>query len=445
MNKILQIVIQFHWFGAIAMALSCSDIVTGDSPTKTSLQDIKAINEDELPRNRVSFAIIHGKIITGDGASVIEDGYILVKDGIINRVGPYEAGEIPEEVNLVDATGYTLLPGLIDAHFHLNSLDSLPTVILEKGITSLRDPGAWIEAYDGELNSGRLLPRLFLTGPHLDMYPPAYPTNSYILRDPAEAHHAVQKFFDQGASAIKVYFRCSLEIIKAICNEADQLGLPVTAHLEITDIPQAVEAGLDGLEHITSVGSSLTDPQTAEAYKQAILVDNNARRLGRYSMWHGLDIQSSQAKTLSQLLAQKGTFMCPTLGAFEYRPTEEVNDTLRHQAFQKMMAFTKQLYEDGVPVVVGSHSLVRYADYGWAYHHEMELFEEAGFSPLEIIKSATSLNAKFFKIEDRLGTLETGKQADILMVEGDPLTNIKALRQVSRVWINGEEVNISRK
>jgi hypothetical protein len=198
-----------------------------------------------------------------------------------------------------------------------------------------------------------------------------------------------------------------------------------------------VENGINGIEHITSLGTTLTPARTAEAYKQRIFHDNDARRAGRYEMWQAIGPESEPATRLGQFLAEQHIFLCPTLGAFEYRASPESVDTVRLEGFQNMMAYTKKLYDLGVPIVLGSHSWVRYAEKGWAYHHEMELLEQLGMPPLEIIRSATLRNAEFFRIADKTGTIEKGKQADLILVEGDPLSNIKVMRQLRAVMLAG--------
>ena len=181
----------------------------------------------------------------------------------------------------------------------------------------MRDPGAWMEAYDGARQSGRPLPRLFLAGPHLDNAPPAYPHDAIIVRDAEETRLAVNRFVEQGASVIKVYFRLPLGLIRVSAETAHARGVPVTAHLEIVDAADAIRAGVDGIEHITSFGTALLPPREAEKYRQAMLADNNARREGRYKVWSGLDLDAPRARPLLTLIAQRGTFVSPTLAVFE--------------------------------------------------------------------------------------------------------------------------------
>ena len=431
--------ISVGWIFSLTILWACKlNTVSDLTGNCHDVPEILPINHANLGSAPNTFAIIHSNIITGDGRTLIEDGYIIIEQNTIKEVGRFKDADIPSTLPIRDATGFTLLPGLIDAHFHLDQLDSLPSIMLSRGITSLRDPGAWIEAYEQEINSTRQLPKLYLTGPHMDMFPPAYPKNSFILRDPIDARKAVHRFADQGASAIKIYFRSSLEIIRAICETVDLRGIPATAHLEITNVYDAVEAGLDGIEHITSLGSNLVTPQIAEAYKQAILADNNARRIGRYSMWEEINPTGDSSIRLAEYLADKDIFVCPTLGAFEYQPSADVFDTLRYEGFHSMLKYTKVLFDAGVPVVVGSHSWVPFAGYGWAFHHEMELFAQCGIPPLKIIKAATLDNARFFRIENHVGTVATGKTADLILVQGNPEEDISALRNIRGVLQNGK-------
>lgn len=365
----------------------------------------------------------------------MNNGIVLIEDNLIKAVGENDAVPIPKDYVVFDAQGKTLLPGLIDAHFHLNN--KIVNSFLRQGITSVRDPGAWIESYNNIRASGQKLPRLFLTGPHFDMGTPAYPKNSVVVGDILEAEQNVRFFASTGASAIKVYFRCTPKIIEQVCETAHELGIPVTAHLEITDIYHAIDLGLDGIEHITSLGSNLIPKQEAERYKQQILEDNNARRDGRYDMWRRIDQESEGAKKLADFLAQQGTYVCPTLGAFEYRFSEDNRDTMRVDGFAGMMTYTKYLYEQGVNLVVGSHTYSPYDKVDGAYHNEMELWADAGIPNAEIIIAATSRNAEFFQIDDRLGRIAVGKIADLFLVNGNPLEDITVLREVGRVMQNG--------
>ncbi|WP_439584903.1 amidohydrolase family protein [Dyadobacter bucti] len=422
------------YIGIVLLAAGCKLKKT----TGKESQAIRAVNEKEIGTGKNTIAITGATIIDGNGGEPVYDGCVIVTDGKIVDVGKNGVVKIPEGAQVVDAKGRALLPGLIDSHFHLDGVKDLPALFLQHGVTSLRDPGAWIEAYDGERQSGKPIPRLFLADPHLDMFPPAYPKDAYVVRDADEAVYQVNKMADRGASVIKVYFRLPSGIIREICNAAHKRGLPVTGHLEVTEAMEAIEAGLDGIEHITSFGLSLQPQIEGEKYRQAVLADNNARKQGRYDVWKKLDVNGQKADSLSKFLVRKGTFVSPTLGAFEYQsPAEGETDTVRLAGFGQMKAFTGKLKKDGVKIVVGSHSMITYAEMGWAYQREMELLVDSGLSPAQVISAATLENARFFRIDDRLGSIEKGKIADLILVKGDPLKDIGAFRNIEKVMLNG--------
>lgn len=407
-------------------------------PTYSQTAQIAPVNQDEIAIGSAIIAITNVTIIDGLGGPPIASGAVVIENDRIVAVGNMDEIDLPEEASVYDGQGATLLPGLFDAHFHLNN--TIVDDYLRLGITSLRDPGAWMDTYNNVRASQQEIPRLYLTGPHLDMWPPSYPKNSVIIRDKHEADLTVKRFVARGASAIKIYFRCTPEIIEQTCATAREYGIPVTGHLEITDIYQAVRLGINGLEHITSLGTSLVSKREAEVYRQEILADNNARRPGRYRMWSTIDPDAKMSQALAAFLSEQKTFLCPTLGAFEYQAPEEEDatvDTMKLAGFGGMMAYMKTLHKAGVYLVVGSHTWSPYDKVDGAYHNEMELWQKAGIPPAEIIVAATSRNARFFRVERELGSIEVGKIADLFLVNGNPLDDIAKLRDVRRVMLNG--------
>jgi imidazolonepropionase-like amidohydrolase len=248
---------------------------------------------------------------------------------------------------------------------------------------------------------------------------------------------AVNRFADQGASAIKVYFRLPLALIKVAVETAHARGMPVMAHLEIVDAGDAIAAGIDGIEHATSFGTALLPLRDAEKYRQAVLADNNARREGRYQVWNTIDFENPRAKALFKLIVARGVVVSPTLAVFERQNGDKDTKELHVRAFKQMEQFVRLAHAAGAKIVVGSHSDVPHAKRGWAFQREMELLVESGLSPMEAIVAGTMENARYFRVADRLGSIETGKLADLVMIEGDPLQNISNMRNVKRVMLNG--------
>jgi len=430
----------------IVVVISCnpgnnSDNKTGDSQARVIIHEL---NEKELPKGDKVTALVGATLIDGNGGEPIRNACVIVRNDKIEFAGKQDDAKIPKEAETLNVQGLTILPGLIDAHFHNEDSKDLLGLYLSHGVTSIRDPGEWIESYDGVRSAGKPIPRLFLAGPHINTYPPAYPEDAVIVQDAEEARLAVNKLAAQGATVIKVYFGLPVGMIKEICATAHHYGLPVTAHLEITNAMDAINAGLDGIEHITSFGTVLLPAREAEKYKLRVLADNDARKRGRYEVWNSLSLENNKAAdSLVQFLSVKKTFVTPTLAAFEKQADQ--GDSIEVNGFRNMVKFVGQAKKGGVRIVVGSHSFVQYAETGFAYFREMELLQQAGLSPMEIIVAATMENARFFRIHDRLGSIEKGKLADIILVEGDPLKDIKDMRNIKRVMLNGVWISMATK
>lgn len=403
---------------------------------KSESKTLYEVNASEIVKGDRLIALTGATLIDGSGGPPVKNSCVLVRNDKIEQVGEMGKVEIPSEAVRVDLTGLSLLPGLIDAHYHDENSDTLTSLYLRNGVTSVRDPGEWLELYAGLRSSGKALPRLFLSGPHLDGFPPAYPLDARIVRDAEEARRAVEDLAKEGSTVIKAYYGLPLGVVREVCNTAREFGIPVTAHLEVTDAVDAIDAGLDGIEHVTSFGTHLSTGQEAESFKQRVLGDKTARRVGRYEMWSAFSMdQNPKVDSLINFLANRKTFVTPTLAIFERRPDK--GDSAEVSGFANMMKFVSAAHKGGVRLVVGSHSYVPYAELGFAYNREMELMHEAGMSTMDVIVAATLQNARFFRSEERIGTVAPGKLADLVIVKGDPLADIRAMRNVRGVMLNG--------
>jgi imidazolonepropionase-like amidohydrolase len=403
-------------------------------PMKTSLREVNKVAQ---PAATSVIAIVGATLIDGTGGPVVTDAVVVIRGDKIVAVGKRDTVKVPNGAEVVDAKGLTLVPGLIDSHFHIDGDDPLPALYLSHGVTSVRDPGQWIEAYDAARKASAPVPRLFLCGPHLDSPPPAYPTDSFIVRDPEETRLAVNRFVDDGASAIKVYFRLPLALIRVAIETAHARGVPVMGHLEIVDARDAIRAGIDGIEHATSFGTALLPLRDAEKYRQSVLASNDARREGRYQVWNAIDLNTPQAAALFKLIVDRGVVVSPTLAVFEKQRGDKDTTDLHVHAFRQMEAFVGLANKAGAKIVVGSHSDVPHAKRGWAYQRELELLVESGLTPMQALVAGTMQNARYFHISDRLGSIETGKLADLVLVDGDPLKDISNMRRIRRVMLNG--------
>jgi hypothetical protein len=393
-------------------------------------------------------------IIDGSGAAPVTSGRIVIEGNRLVKVGSRTTVTLPEHAETVDLAGRTVIPGLIDLHFHIENDPKLALRQLSHGVTSFRDPGQWEEKF-AELRrtiafDGLPGPRIFTAGPHIDGEGPAYPADAVVARDPEEARQFAERNIQQGASALKIYFRLPLASAKAVIAVCQARRVPCTAHLEILDARDLLDAGLNGLEHITSLGLSLMPRVEAEAYRQAVLKDNDARRDGRYRLFARADLDGPEARALYGVLRARTPWLDPTLAVFERRadkpPRGVKPEQIREMAagFDRMKQLTLRASREGARVVMGGHSTVPFADRGEAPWRELELLVESGLSPLDALKAATSTAAAFLYRSEELGTLRPGLEADLVVLRADPSRSISNVRTVERVMIAGRWIDVDR-
>lgn len=399
------------------------------------------INRSQIAAGQGPAVIVGATLIDGRGGPPVPDSVVIVQDDTIVQVGRRAQVSVPRDAEILDASGMFLLPGLIDSHFHArDNPQPLVNFELHNGVTSLRDPGHPFKYYTKILQADSPLPRIFLCGGHLDGRPPVWPDQAVVVLTPADVRQAVTRHVEAGASAIKIYFRVPAEFIEVACQQADELRVPVTAHLELVDADKAIRAGVDGIEHITSFGTALAEPEHARQFRQMVERDSSARKEWRYKLWSRIDPHSPRAEQLIDFIIRKEVFISPTLAVFEAKVGDDGNDE-KAVAFSNMLQFLGNCHQAGARIVVGSHTSAPYAPRGKAYRRELELLVKAGLSPMAAILAATSTNARFLGSADRLGTVEAGKLADLLLVGSDPMEQIAHLDDVRHVMLNGRWVH----
>lgn len=433
------------WWGqaaCVGLAAWCGMSMTASrSHAQDRFTGLQEINPPPQPDAARVVVIEHVTLVDGTGAAAVPDAMVVVRGDRIVGVGRRGEVAIPQDAQHVDGSGFTILPGLVDSHFHTatgRTILTLPELFLSHGVTAARDPGRPIEVYDPYRGTGKRAMRLFLTGPHYDQAPPAWPDNAIVIKDVEHARESVQLHVEQGGSAIKVYFRLPLAEIESTCETAHELGIPVTAHLELVDADKAIQAGLDGIEHITSFGTVLAPPELAEKFRDAVGADNEARKAGRYRLWATLNFDGSKhAAKLLKLLGERRVFVSPTLATFERRQGVKDAPEYEVEGFKKMMQFVGLCHDAGAIVVTGSHTWSQHVEMGWAFQREMELLVESGLTPMEVIQASTLNNARFLGCADRLGSIEQGKLADLVLVKGEPHNDITAMYDIQGVMLNG--------
>lgn len=410
-----------------------------------------ALGPGQTPR---AIVLDNVRIVDGTGAPPVDNGRLVVEGDRIAAVGAADAVAQPAGAERIDLAGRTITPGLIDLHFHIGDDPKMALRQLSHGVTAFRDPGQWEEQFV-ELRTmiaddGLPGPRIFTAGPHIDGERPAYPADSVVARDATEARWLAERSIAQGASAIKIYFRLPMASALAVMEVCKARGVPSTAHLELLDARPLFEAGLNGIEHITSLGMSLLPRVEAEAYRQAVLADNNARRDGRYRLFARADLDGAEARALYAVIGRHRPWIDATLAVFEQREGRMPKGTKPEAArervagFAKMLQLTGRVAREGGRVVMGGHTSVPFAERGEAPWRELELLVESGLTPLEALTAATGTAAAFLYRSDQFGTLRPGLLADIAVFRDDPSASIAAVRTVERVMVGGTWIDVKR-
>lgn len=392
-------------------------------------------------KSSVTIAIVGGTLVDGTGKPAIADSTIIIQGNRISTVGLRSQVKIPRGAAVFNARGNTVLPGLWDMHAHLRQAE-WNAVYLAAGVTTVRDVGndlEFVKAMRDSNKSGRGLgPQILLAG-FIDASDPKTVTG-YQANTPDEARNLVNVYHWAGFEQIKVWNNIKPDILKIIIAEAHQLGMNVTGHVPgaekgVFTAQQSVEAGQDQIEHISYVLNTLPS--------------------GKFD--------SPEVQKFLQFLKQRGTVVTPTVSAVEIftRSTStpiasfepgilkvptDVSAVLNkfgippEQAaggrgyFELALTLVSALHKAGIPIVAGTDMLVP----GHSLHRELQLFVKAGMTPMAALQSATIVPARLMKLDKEVGTIETGKLADLIITEGNPLDNISNIRNVKYVMKNGE-------
>jgi imidazolonepropionase-like amidohydrolase len=380
----------------------------------------------------------------------------------IRAVGPRVPA--PRGVKIIDGRGKYLIPGLIDAHVHLVHVldfahvtgDEVLPLYLQAGVTSVRSTGDEIAAEKLVARFAEAhpeaAPRVFLASPLIDSDPPFHRDIGRAVTDPATVPEFVADMKAWGVVTLKLYVGTERPVGRRVIEEGHRAGMVVTGHLGKYTAQDAVADGIDCLEHIWSVFNFIVPPNTPRA---------------------DVDLESQSARDLIALIQKQKTFVDPTLAVFrnmilladlpEYsqhadnaivperlrqnwqkyldqqRKTVLTPETLaaRRREFSKYQQLTGMLYRAGVPLLAGTDTPEPFCPPGMALHQELEMLVESGLTPAAALTAATLNNARALKMDGALGSIETGKLADLLLLDADPLSDIRNTRKIHAVIKGG--------
>jgi imidazolonepropionase-like amidohydrolase len=378
---------------------------------------------------------------------------VVIQNGQITAVGPRAKVKIPKQANIVDAKGKFLLPGLWDMHAHFEQVEWGP-IYLAAGVTTVRDCGnefEFITAVRDAIAQGRGLgPRLLLAG-FVDGTS-TFAIGTARADTPEQAREWVHRYHDAGFQQMKIYSSVKLDEIKAVADEAHRLGMTVTGHIpEGLTAYQAIEAGQDQINHVGYIADIMHTP-----------LPDNATRSDRRKAILNIDLNSPEAQKALTFLKDHHTVIDPTMALFElfsattakppatFEPgvnkipgelAQQLTDVgppnenteIADKVFQKELEIVDALHRSGIPVVAGTDQAVP----GHSLHREIELYVQAGFTPMEAIQAATIVPAQVMGLDKELGTIEIGKRGDLILISGNPLEDIRNTRNVEYVITNG--------
>ena len=436
-----------------------------------------------------------------DAGNPIREDMTLIIDGdkivSINKSNIGKTKRLDDDI-VVQGRGKFVIPGLWDAHVHLTFIPELDyetayDLFLMNGITSIRDTGAILEklkpAIDFAKKNPLKTPRLFYSGPLLDGTPSVYkgtesgyPELSVEINEDTNLTALINNLIEQEVSFLKTYEMLSEKIFINLLKISEEKNLKVTGHIPLgIDLYKAVDYGLDGMQHIRNLELACTKDSAEGLSKRLLLLDNlesipgsalrsKIHQAQRYSSIE--DFDEDRCMKVIEHLAVNNVFQTPTLtintvGSKRFFANEQWQETykflpnvvkdrwLKDSEFmtQQPLNDSYKTYQDwsmkmvdlfnkkGIKILAGTDTPIGFLTPGFSLHKELELLVESGLTPLQALRAATITPAEFFDLEDKMGTVEVGKFADLVILNNNPLNDIKHTQDIHAVILKGRISN----
>jgi imidazolonepropionase-like amidohydrolase len=415
-------------------------------------------------------ALTHARVIDGTGAMPRADQTLLIRDGRIASVGDSATVQVPAGALTMDLTGKSVIPGLAMVHEHLtyptapgvsgNLIESFSRLYLAGGVTSMRTAGnvSGIREIQHKkaIDAGRSVgPWMDATAPFVEGAPGMGLDQFYVLKDADEARAHVAYWTGIGATSLKAYMHLTRDELRATIEEGHKRGLKVTGHLCSITYREAADLGIDNLEHgFFAATDFVSNKQPDVCPDQGAVLQSLAAR----------DSSDDAMRSLMRHLIEKNVAVTSTLTVLENltpgRPAPPGLDvlvpSLRDQfvqtkaqidrsttsvfsaLFPKLGKWDVEYFREGGTLLVGTDPTgVGGVVAGYSNQHALELLVEAGLTPLEAIKVGTLNGATFLGRGELVGSIAVGKQADVVVIDGDPSTRIDDVRKVTLVFKQG--------
>jgi imidazolonepropionase-like amidohydrolase len=417
-----------------------------------------------------TLAFTHVNVVDGRSAQPRLDRTVLVQGNRIIAEAPAGSASVPSGAHVIDGRGNYLIPGLWDMHVHTVMPGGEATLALYvgNGVTGIRDmAGEWeqLKNWRDEIASAaRIGPRMILSGPYLEGGD--VPIPHLLVRTPDDAQPAVDSLMRLGVDFIKVHSQLTPETYFAIARAARARGIPFAGHVpRSVGAAAASDSGQRSIEHLLTIPNQCT-PEEVESLAPRFPVQ---AALGRCA--------TEDLTPLFAGLVRNETWIVPTIVAtveIALWPNRELpGDSLAHYLpaelrryvaeifpmpddvppdadvvgralLQKRAAMVGALHRAGVHLMTGTDAPLRNSPPGFGLHEELEWFVRAGLSPWDALRAATSEPAHFLNMQDSLGTVEAGKIADLVLLEANPLDDIRNTRRIAAVVANGRLFEVQR-
>jgi imidazolonepropionase-like amidohydrolase len=424
-------------------------------------------------------ALMHVSVIDGTGAAPQPDQTVVIDHGKITAVGASAKFAVPSGAKVIDATGKTVIPGIVGMHEHLfypstadgpltavEQFFSFPPLYLASGVTTARTTGSMDPYGDIEVkarvDAGKMLgPNFYLTTPYLQGAPSLIP-QMYELKDADDARAFVRYWHSVGFTSVKAYVNVTPDELRAGIDEAHKLNMKVTGHICSVGYNEAAEMGIDNLEHgpfgapdgelYSKRQPGICGPDYFAELRDIVMnVEPDSPQLKQTIqnlVAHHVAITSTLAvledglrpPMSGALVARTRMLLVPEAWSkvMTSRANREVTDAFFQALLQKEMKFEREFVAAGGVLMAGcdptgdGHTLAGLGD-----QRNIELLAEAGFTPVEAIHIATQNGAAFLGEAERIGTVAVGKQADLVLLNGDLAKDITTIERPEVVFKAG--------
>lgn len=429
--------------GLLALTMAgCSYVDDGAKPSGPS-------NTDGV------FVFENVRVLTMTGGGILQNARVIVADGEIVSAGPVGDSLPPEDAEIIDGTGKTLMPGLADMHVHYFSEGEGP-LYLANGVTSVRNMWGTAETLrmaDRVAQGTSVGPNIYTSGPLMDGADPVWGEDAMEIASPAQAEGAVESQRASGYNAVKLYAKLTPETYAAAAAAARARDMQIWTHVPgLMTVEDVIALEVDSIEHL-------------DGYHTA-LAARDKKNSSSIERWRSAD--PAQMKDLAEMTAAAGVWNAPTLAviynryvygddaeAFFAKPEAalidaEIGDWWRggaqhydgtapaaEEAGARQREFIKALYDAGAGLLIGTDTPNPFVLPGYAIHDELAGFAAAGIPLKDVLRIATADAARFLGEEQTFGRVAPGLRADLVLLDGDPVADLDTLRDPAGVMAGG--------